>query len=183
MAQVNSDIGNIKDLLDRKEQEMYLAQEQMIARELGLDGPDFDLNERIMVAKYITDLEQALGQETNLLFSPDHSELGPMELLPFIRKLINDCNDIAQMALSRAAVWCYDRIASFVQDMEKVAGYGDESFKQNFVVAVKIVGEAQARSDMVAVYDLFYGEIPALLRQLFHQISEQIVGLPGSAKI
>ena len=44
--------------------------------------------------------------------------------------------------------------------------FADTAFQQNFVLLLKIISDAEARSDVVALEDLFYGEVPALIRTL-----------------
>lgn len=154
----------------KKALERYRKQELMIAHNLNLDHhPDFiKLDERVQRAQEIEELETVLRRETIMLFAldPEGEKLSPLTIDAYCSKLLQDCRALCEMAEVRAPVWTYDRIAAFIQDMEKLLPFADTTFKQNFVLVLKIISDAQARSDVAAIADLFYGEVPALIRSL-----------------
>lgn len=158
------------DQRERKIQERFRKQERMIGENLNLSNhPEFThLDERITLAQYIEALDQAQLSDIKMLFTPDDQgkELSPLNLPDFIAKLLQDSRAICEMATVLAPVWTYDRISAFIHDMEKLLPFADTAFKQNFVLLLKIISDAEARSDVVALEDLFYGEVPALIRTL-----------------
>ena len=154
----------------KKALERYRKQELMIAHNLNLDHhPDFiKLDERAQRAQDIVELDATLRHTTTMLFTPDPEgdKLSPLTIDAYCTKRLQDCRALCEMAVVRAPVWTYDRIAAFIQDMEKLLPFADTTFKQNFVLVLKIISDAQARADVAALADLFYGEVPALIRSL-----------------
>ena len=158
------------DQRERKVLEHYRKQELMIAHNLNLvNHPDFvNLDGRLTMAKSLVEQDRALHNEMTMLFAPHPTSeaLSPLTIGAYCSTLLEDCRAICQMATQRAPVWTYDRIAAFIQDMEQLLPFANTTFKQNFVLVLKIISDAQSRSDVAALADLFYGEVPALIRSL-----------------
>ena len=100
----------------KKALERYRKQELMIAHNLNLDHhPDFiKLDERVQRAQEIEELETVLRRETIMLFAPDPEgeKLSPLTIDAYCSKLLQDCRALCEMAVVRAPVWTYDRIAA-----------------------------------------------------------------------
>ena len=142
----------------------------MIAQNLGFNEDEFVSDDRVALAKYVVDIDLAMLKESVLLFSPDQVQINPMNVLQYIETLLDYSYAIAEMATVRAPVWCYDRIESFEIELQKLATYGDAGFKQKLVLLLRLFADAQERSDIAALADLFSGEVPSLLRSLAQNI-------------
>ena len=162
------------DTFNKRTKTQYLKQESATAQARNLSFDAQTLEDRALVAKYITDIEVALMNEDILLFKESTQEdITPLNIAAFVATLIAQSQEIANMAITMAPVWTFDRIAAFFRDFEKLIVFGDTTFRQHFVFLLKLVTSAQERYDLVSISDLFAGECPSLLRSLLHQL-----GLP-----
>ena len=151
---------------NKQEENHYREQEQRVIKRLNLLKEDSDLTERMTLAKYVTDIEKLMLTETTELYQASSEAITPMNLPDFVANLIKQSQAIAELATNRSPKWSFDHIDAFIKDMSKITDFGDATFKQNFVFVVKLVAETRERRDMVALADLFYGEIPSVLRSL-----------------
>lgn len=146
-------------------------QEQFIKQQLNLPDDEWGLENRVNMAHYLMETDQALINEKVRLFEVINSQLTPMNLVKFTQELIERSYAIGEMALRFSPSWCTDFIKVFMYDMGRSVDYGDSDYKHSFVLLLRWVVDAQERGDFIAISDLFNHEVPALLRSLikFHQ--------------
>ena len=162
----------MSDTFTKKNQAQLLKQETFIVSSLQLNEQEHAIQDRVLLAKYIAEIELALMSEEQALFNK-RKEITPVNLVNSLQELIVDCQEIAVMATTMAPLWSFDRIKFFLLSLEEILVFGDASFKQNGVFLKKIILAAQERFDMAALADLFSGECQSLLRYLLNQVSNK----------
>lgn len=162
----------------------YKKQEQYIYKQLGLDSKSFNEEERLTLARYINDIDMVVFDEAVHMFHPDDTEVSPLNMQDYQAQLIEQCGHIYEIALHEDPLLVFDYINAFFTNMEKLVYFADSVFKQNFVLLRRMLNQKQEYKDMVAIADLFYGEIPALIRSLklnkLSPTSEDQVEAPAS---
>lgn len=145
---------------------LYKKQEQYINKQLDLDVTTLNEAERITLARYINDIDMVVFDEPVQMFKPDEVEVTPLNMEEYQAKLIDQCQQIYEIALHEEPLLVFDYINTFFINMEKLVYFADSTFKQNYVLLRRILGQKQEYKDMVSISDLFYGEVPALIRSL-----------------
>lgn len=154
-----SDVSAVEDL------------ELAIQNALNLPEDEWGMANRVNMARFLMDTDQVKLNENVRMFDVINEQLTPMNLIRVAEELIARSNAIGEIALRYSPAWSNDFIQSFVYDMGRTVDYGDTDYKQNFVMILRALVSAQERNDFVAISDLFFHEIPAMLRSLikFHE--------------
>lgn len=155
------------DIIQKKSERQFVKQEKFIIETLNLNEQESPLSDRTVLAKYIADIEIALMSENHFLF-PKREEITPINMYRSLDELIQDCQEISDMATTMAPQWCYEKIKFFLIAIDELLIYGDSSFKQNGVYLKRIILAAQERHDMAAIADLFSGECKSYIRYLIN---------------
>lgn len=147
-----------------------MRQEKLINESLHLGLDDKALEQRASLAKYAFDIHSSVFKDQPLLFDAEVEEITPVNSLKKINEMIDRCHEISEMATCAAPQCTYDLLTVFFKELEPFLLLQDQVLNQNFVLILRIVAEAKERNDLVAISDIFYGEVQALLKNMANRI-------------
>lgn len=161
-----------QNYLDKKDP-LYkpLTNQEKLINETFKLGFDADtLAARASLAKFAFDVHKEVFREPTKLFEAQLEDVTPVNAARYINMLVERCKQVSEFATTASPACTFDLIQTSLKEMERLLVFQDATFNQNFVLVLKIVAEAQARNDMTAIADIFYGEIQSLLKNLASRI-------------